>query len=168
MQNAGQNQLYESITLVQSFFASDGKKPVNLVSRRAHENDAVYLWSGCVVPGDTHPRNWHVRSLQFVPVYGHASIRSCRAGGWHYRGSGAVHTLPGRILFLLFLRVFILKRGFSFPAKLFTCLFHVDPGCWRGVILRRLGGLSSPRLLMALGPGNACFTCDRHTLLVDG
>jgi hypothetical protein len=63
MQNAREYQVCEPIIATHRFFASGGKKPVNLVSLGAHENNALYLWTDCFGPGTSHRRNWRIRSL---------------------------------------------------------------------------------------------------------
>jgi hypothetical protein len=51
---------------------------------------------------------------------------------------------------------------------LFADLYFSYSDCWHGIILRCLGVLSSPRLLVDLGPGGAHFISDYNTSLLEG
>jgi hypothetical protein len=88
-------------------------------------------------------------------------------------GGGTIVLVAPFILFLvalyffLFFCVFICKRHLSLSAKLFTHLLSSYSGRWHGTILRCLGALSSPRLLVDLGPGSAHFIDNCNTLLAE-
>jgi hypothetical protein len=88
-------------------------------------------------------------------------------------GGGTIVLVAPFILFLValyfsFFCVFIHKRHLSFPSKLFADLYCSCSDCWHGIILRCLGALSSPRLLVDLDPGSAHFISNCDTLLLEG
>ena len=107
MQNARGYQVCEPITPAHSFFASSGKKPVNLVSLGAHENNALYLWTACFGPGTTHRCNWRIRSYNsyrytIPPISDYDGL-----------GGGTIVLVAPFILFLVALYFFFFLRVHS-------------------------------------------------------